>query len=48
MSNNTNINNKYKNVVNEIKTRYGNTSIINNNNSTLSNNNSSKAIALIK
>jgi len=41
MSNNTNINNKYKNVVNEIKTRYSNTSIINNNNSTLSNNNSS-------
>ena len=38
MSNNTNINNHYKSVVNEIKTRYGNSSISNNNSSSLNNN----------
>ena len=38
MSNNTNINNHYKSVVNEIKTRYGNSSITNNNSSLLNNN----------
>jgi len=38
MTNNTNINNQYKSVVNEIKTRYGNSTITNNNNLTLSNN----------
>ena len=38
MSNNTNINNKYKNVVNEIKTRYDNSNISNNNFSSLNNN----------
>ena len=30
MSNNTTINNRYKSVVNEIKTRYGNSTIKNN------------------
>jgi hypothetical protein len=38
MSNNTNINNHYKSVVNEIKKKYGNSSIINNNASSLNNN----------
>jgi len=41
MSNNTNINNHYKSVVNEIKTRYGNSSISNNNSSSLNSNNDS-------
>lgn len=38
MSNNTNINNHYKSVVNEIKKKYGNSSITNNNASSLNNN----------
>ena len=38
MSNNTNINNHYKSVVNEIKKKYGNSSITNNNASPLNNN----------
>lgn len=44
MSNNTNINNHYKSVVNEIKTRYGNSNITNNNSLSLSNNNNDSNI----